>query len=50
MDYADFRACERSGTPFPGTMGRPWDELDDWTQLMLVAYNQIRCIEEAEER
>jgi hypothetical protein len=26
-----------------------WDELDVWTQAQLIAYNQIRSIEEMDE-
>lgn len=50
MAYAEFRACERAGIPFPGVGHKAWDDLDWWTQLMLVAYDQIRQIEELDEK
>lgn len=46
MDYAEHRACERANIPFPGVGNLTWDELDWWTQLGLIAYNQIRETEE----
>lgn len=48
MEYAVWRACERSGLRFPG-VGKPsWDDLNVWMQAKLLAYHQVREIEEAE--
>ena len=47
MDFAIWRTCERFGLRPPGVK-RNWDEMEDdfITQSLLVAYNQIREIEE----
>ena len=49
MLYAEYRAAERAGVKPPGIDSDSWDELDALQQMHLICYNQIRCIEEAEE-
>jgi hypothetical protein len=48
QDYAIWRACERFGVLPPG-LRKHYDDLPPWFQAMLIAYDQIRQIEEAKE-
>lgn len=43
-----FRACERFKILPPDVQSR-WEDNDDWTQELLLAYEQGREIEEQEE-
>ena len=47
-DYAIWRACERFGILPPGVREK-WEDTNVWSQAMLVAFNQIRNIEEVKE-
>ena len=45
--YAIWRSCERFGLKPIGVCGE-WENCDPYTQASLIAYEQIREIEEAE--
>lgn len=45
--YREWRACERFGI-LPSGIERRWDENVPWFQAMLMAYNEIREIEESD--
>lgn len=45
--YADWRACERFSILPPG-ISATWEENNWWSRLLLVAYDQIRQMEDAE--
>jgi len=42
-----FRACERFGVRPPG-IKQSWEEMDCFSQADLIAYDEIRAIEETE--
>lgn len=44
-EFAIFRACERFGI-LPPLVELKWEDCSSWIQAMLIAYDQIRCIEE----
>lgn len=44
-----WRACERWGILPPDVKSRRWDDLDNWTQSLLLGYEHVRQHEEAEE-
>ncbi len=46
MDYAEWSACERFGI-LPSNIAGKWDENNVWSQAKLLAYDQIRSIEDA---
>jgi len=50
FDYVAFRACERFNMLPPGITSNKWDELDWWQQTCLIEYDNIRTIEETEEK
>ena len=43
--YSEFRACERFGLLPPG-INHCWDDNLPWMQALLLAYSEIRNIEE----
>lgn len=47
MDYAKWRACERFNM-LPPAIKPKWNDNSFWHQALLIAYNQIREIEDAE--
>jgi len=47
MEYIVWRACERFKIKPPGVEDC-WDDIDFWTQAMLIAYEQGRQKEESE--
>lgn len=49
MLYAKWRACERVGIRAPCVKSR-WEDNDILTQAEILAYSQIRDIEEQKER
>ncbi len=48
MLYAEFRAAERAGVRLPGVYSDNWDDLDGFTQLVLIAFDQIRSLEDVQ--
>ncbi len=49
MDYAAWRACERFGVR-PPNVSAAWDECNVMVQASLLAYDQIRQLEEVKEK
>ena len=45
--YTVWRSCERLGIQ-PSNVASDFDDCDPWTQCLIMAYGQIRDIEEAE--
>lgn len=43
--YAEWRSCERFGI-LPAGVKRRFEDNDWWTQLHLIAYDQIRSVED----
>lgn len=46
MKYAIWRSCERMNIRPPDMVKGSYDELEAWPQANIIAYNQIREIEE----
>lgn len=46
-DYAIFRTCERFGIR-PPLVESAWEDCSSWAQAMLIAYSQIRDIEDVD--
>lgn len=49
LKYSIWRSCERVGIR-PPDVGPAWDDCDVVTQAELLSYEQVRSIEEAEEK
>jgi hypothetical protein len=45
MNYTIWRACERLGIR-PPNVEEVWDDCDIWSQALILAYSQIRELEE----
>ena len=45
IDYTIWRVCERMGILPPGIKSN-WDDTNVWGQSMLIAYEQIRNMEQ----
>jgi hypothetical protein len=48
--YAEYKAAERFGMLPPGIPSSKWDDLDWWQRSMLMSYDEIRTIEEVNEK
>jgi len=46
-DYAIWSCCERFQILPPGC-ARAWDDCDVWARARLIAFNQVRSLEDAE--
>lgn len=49
MEYAIFKACERFQI-LPPDIKPSWDDNDVWAQARIIAYNQVRDLEDSEEK
>ena len=49
MKYAIWRGCERLGLHPPDVTRNTYDDLEAWQQANVIAYNQVREIEELDE-